>query len=289
LVVLVVVGFLFSGFLNDAVFRAWNLSFFQIASASDVLMSGVELSFNLFVPFVLLIGPFFMGVTVYNLQSAKMQNALTVFINKIDTWTFSALFLIILLILAISSAWPSFGAVEISDVPLYLLLMGVAMSGFLFCMWVVVVASAEDLARHEGSYRKWRRADRLFRSGLTVIALSFSLVGLHGRYARLAAYGFLPNHWASSSPSGCEARIMWMGERSIVVACGAPRRPHFAIISTRTAPGLIVTDVPPARPSPAAPPPAAAASPVGALANPGYSTKQNTPPAPAPPGVTGRR
>jgi hypothetical protein len=281
--VLAVVGFLFSGLLNSVVFQAWGLSFFQIATPTDVLMAGVELSFDLFVPIILLTSPFLIGITVYNLQSLEVKNEVVAFLDKVDVWIFIVLFLLILLILAVSSAWPSFDAVEISDIPLYLLLMGVAMSAFLFLMWIVVVAGTEDLANHEDLYRKWQRSDRLFRSGLTLIALVFSLVGLYGRYAKLAGYGFLPGHWASSSPTGCEGRIMWLGARSTVVACGPPRHPHFAIISTQNGPGLVIRDVPPAQPSPAAPPPAAAASPAGPLANPGFSTRQNPPPAPTTP------
>jgi hypothetical protein len=239
LTLLTAAGFAASSVFNSLIFYFWGLNFLQIASPEDVLMSGLDsvarialISSAIFLAF--LASRYF----AYLLIHSGKQNILTI------------LYIALGLILLGGAYWLKYTQ--------HIL--------FAFALFVYLSASVFFLAIHTDWYGDFVRSIKLRQSAVMVVlngvfVLMMVVIGAFVAVAavntvihasqRMIASGFGDgSHYAVPAPAACEGRVMWMGERAIVVACGPPPHPHFAVISTQNAAGLIIVDQPPSTAKP---------------------------------------
>jgi hypothetical protein len=129
----------------------------------------------------------------------------------------------------------------------------------------------------------WDLDSRWVSSPYPVVILVMIVVsGLQELGAVVTMYetsGYLgPTHYMSSPPAGCEGKVLWIGERALVITCSRDRQQHYAVVGALNAPNLVICEFPvvggnvgcsalPAAPRAAppsatvTPPPAEAASP----------------------------
>lgn len=51
-------------------------------------------------------------------------------------------------------------------------------------------------------------------------------------------------HFMSSPPSGCEGKVLWIGERALVITCSRDRLQRYAVVGTLNAPNLVICEYP---------------------------------------------
>ena len=258
LTLLAAMGFALSSLFNSFVFYQWHLSFMQVAAPADVLMSGIDAAGRIFavvviILFSILISDVF-AAALWPITPHLFQLAVGLF----ERFTIpKAVGIVVLYVASISFGGLFAGVLFLSaDYTNYILK---SMTIF----WLPYVASTAFLANFlvRGYVLFTNRLHSKFgvvsKTILTIsaIVLTFLIIDVCNEFFKINLYpmirlGYMDGlHYASPVQVGCDGRVMWMGERAIVVACGPPPHPHFAIISTQNAPGLVITDVPPARPS----------------------------------------
>jgi hypothetical protein len=55
-------------------------------------------------------------------------------------------------------------------------------------------------------------------------------------------------HYMSSPPQGCEGKVLWIGERALVITCSRDRLQRYAVVGALNAPNLVICEFPIAGP-----------------------------------------
>jgi len=209
-------GFIGSMLVNSIVFASWRLSFPQLASASDVVNSGLQLSW----PVACCVVAAALGsgaqIMIFRLEPRRRRVA--------DTGAG-----ILIAILALASCWWAI-ALIVAD-PQKNARLDIWLISYVF------VAFAGGYGRTKNILKPSSRSlDRdHVRQGLNDMLLivggaGFSLV-LFNMTATMSS-GFLGGGYRLVEPllpGTCEGAVLWTGERAIVVRCAAGERPTVVI------------------------------------------------------------
>src|SRR5579859_326929 len=247
------VSFGVSGLFNSLVFRAWHLDFFEIASPADVIMSGLDASGRALILLLSIFLPYVVG-----------RWCLKYVYRQIDIHISDQMFTILLAgTSVVSMGLFSFlpGVAKVFNINSHVSFVFLVIQCIFISMFWLIVSIYYDLklrdpgSNPEDSYTEIKIGHNpLLRIEGMQLVIFLAFIAIYIRIfisdtSRLLEEGYLHAEFrVVNSPSTCAGRVMWMGERAVVVACGPPPHPHFAIISTLNAPGLTITDVPPPHP-----------------------------------------
>ncbi|HSZ51285.1 MAG TPA: hypothetical protein VK801_06920 [Caulobacteraceae bacterium] len=274
--VLAVIGFAGSIILNTLVFRHWRLNFIQIASSSDVLTTGFDgsLKFALIAIAIMAPSAIVYCARLYRLVPPRHRSF------AIMACLVISLILMIVLVGFISRAFLAQG------IGIYWrVLIIAAIDGGIAMAAVLQFLLIDAESRRDFGERRlfWGLDSRWVSSPYPVVILVMIVVsGLQELGAVVTMYetsGYLgTTHYMSSPPPGCDGKVLWIGERALVITCSRDRLQHYAVVGTLNAPNLVICEFPvsdghvgcsalPAAPRAApplavvTPPPAAAAPP----------------------------
>lgn len=212
LTVLTALGFLASTLVNSLIFDQWGQTFLAIATPTDVLMSGLRLA----------IAPALMGLGYAGAYAGTVSRR---------TWFGAHVFLVSsMFVLCVVIARP------VGYGPGILGFWWVLMVGGWFVGALVALAdwtdrhAEQDPVKHD-RWRRWRRwlglFKRLWRWGrdgaLVAVYLIFcgvmvwltSEAGYFSNAVRLD-----PTQSPAPTPPQCAGRVIWTGERAVVIDCG---------------------------------------------------------------------
>lgn len=263
--VLGAIGFAGSIIVNTLVFRHWRLNFIQIASSSDVLTAGFDGSLRFALIAFALMGPplavYLAGLDRYVSPNRRsyavmacvafslvLMIGLVEFIGRDLSAESTGLYWHVLIVSAIDG--------------------GISMVAVL--QFLLIEAESRESAKERrlifGVGSRW-----LISPYPLVILVTLVISGSQELTAILARYetaGYLGSaHYLSSPPTGCDGKVLWIGERAVVITCGRDRLQHYAVVSTLNTPNMVICEFPfaggpagcPARPSsPGSAPPAPA-------------------------------
>ena len=199
--VVTALSFLVAIWVNQLVFNAWGLRFIQLATVTDVLMSGLAVMGTL-IPFSIayLIG--------YYLGRRRKQ-------LKLFWWAYALLFFLLLagglLVLAVEG--PTDGD------PVVFALCGVALGG---------LATPPVLRLRERGVRWWRPVF-LVASAALAAAFVIGVTEIVDVRAR-SGYAKEPLHLVQASPAGCVGHLLWAGERALVLDCDDNLQDHRDVV-----------------------------------------------------------
>ena len=269
---LAVIGFAGAIIVNTLVFRHWRLNFIQVASSSDFLTTGFDGSLKFTLIAIVLAAP---SALVYAARVEKVVPPRRRSIAIMACLVFSLILMIVLvgfisrafLIEGIGAYWRVLIIAAIDG--------GIAMAAVL--QFLLIEAESRESA---GERRLFLGLDSKWVSSPYPIVIIVMIVvsGLQELDAVVTMYeswGYLgAPHYLSSPPPGCEGRVLWMGERDLVITCGRDHGQHYAVVSTSSAPDLVICEFPISAPAP---------GPAGCLARPAPPRAAQTMPAPAAP------
>lgn len=183
--------------LNVLVFRAWGLNFLQLATIADTLTSGLDI----FLPALIVIFAFVGGAAVGGFLSRRVSRRGAVLLGGVATLT-----LVALVIWAIILR-PRPGLTDLATIATLLFLMGPA---------YLLVTATEPKA----DAAKAAQTDALEVVQSLFVVVLICAGGLYGLIADRSRDGF-NGPLAAANVCDCAARgrVMWIGERTIVVRC----------------------------------------------------------------------
>ena len=198
--VITALSFLIAIWVNQLVFEAWGLRFIQLATVTDVLMSGLALLGTL-IPFsiVFLIG--------YYLGRRRAQ-------LKLFWWAYAVLAAVLLALCLFDM---SRGSLENGEI--ILAVCALAFGGL----------AAEPILRLRERRGRWWRPVLLISSA--VVAAGF-IAGFREVIEIRAFKGYAeqPLHLVQTSAGGCVGHLLWAGERALVLDCDDNLKDHRDIV-----------------------------------------------------------
>ena len=270
--VLAVIGFAGAIIVNTLVFRHWRLNFIQVASSSDVLTTGFDGSLKFALIAIVIMAP---SAIVYGARIDKLvppkRRSLAIMACLAVSLT-----LMIVLVAFIGRAFLAEG------IGIYWrVLMVAAIDGGIAMAAVLQFLLIEAESRESvGERRLFLALDSKWVSSPypVVILVMIFVSALQALGAVVTMYewsGYLgAPHYMSSPPPGCDGRVLWMGERELVITCGRDKVQHYAVVSTLSAPDLVICEFPISAP---------AAGPAGCVAHPAPTKPPQAATAPAQP------
>jgi hypothetical protein len=242
LTLLGVIGFTGSIIVNTLVFRGWRLSFVQIASSSDILMTGFDGALRFVLIALLLIAP---PTVVYLARADRyvpvkhrsaavmaclvfsliLMVGLVEFIGRVYSAHLVGLYWNVLIVSALDG--------------------GIAMAAVL--QFLLIEADSKENSSASklifGFNARWLSSPYpVVILVMIVISGSQELSAVLDRY-ETAGYLGSP-HYMSSPPSGCEGKVLWIGQRALVITCSRDRLQHYAVVSTLNTPNLVICEFP---------------------------------------------
>jgi hypothetical protein len=237
-----VLGFAGSIIVNTLVFRHWRLNFIQIASSSDVLTTGVDGSLRFVLIALVLMAP---AIAVYVVRVDRRVP------TKQRSYAVMAclVFSLILMVGLVEFIGRPFSA---RAVGLYWhVLMVSAIVGGISMAAVLQFLLIEADSKENSGDRKlfFGFSTRWLSSPYPVVILVMIVISgseeLNAVLDRYGAAGYLGSpHYMSLPPSGCEGRVLWIGERALVITCGRDRLQHYAVVGTLNTPNLVICEFP---------------------------------------------
>jgi len=193
-----IVGFIAAIALHSAIFRAWGLTFLQIATPSDVLLSGLQLAIQFLLPFVAFALGWWIGRSLHAISSALIWR-----VGLSLVWTS-----LILAYVLLQRRLETF-----IDYTVH-----VSVAAFLFASIMAISERLSDLITSSD----WALNKVHFWRGLwlgailsycgSVIVTQFNRIEENGIYG--VAWLIKPRLENCSLP-----RVFWTGERAVVVRC----------------------------------------------------------------------
>lgn len=261
------VGFAGAIIVNTLVFRDWRLNFIQIASSSDVLMTGFDGGLRFVLIAIILMAP---PVAVYLARADRYVPVKQRSYAVMACLVFSLILMVVLIdFIARASSTQSLGLY-------WRVLIVSAIDGGIAMAAVLQFLLIEADSRENSSERKlfFGLSMRWLSSPYPLVILVMIVISgsqeLSAVVSKYETTGYLGSpHYMASPPFGCEGKVLWIGERALVITCSRDRLQHYAVVGSRTAPDLVICEFPSAggRPGcPALAAPAPTAPPISAPA-----------------------
>lgn len=205
-------GFLGSVIANSAVFLSWRLSFLQLASPSDVITSGLQISW----PVLLSVLSTGLGIgTRIAVREAAIRNPRTVDIG----------FKVLIGLLGVAAA--AWAIWAILSEPEKRERLDIWLVSYSFLTFVFGFVRSKVVVHRPGRGLDHDEVHRAMRDMLTIVAgVGFLLIQFN--IPVVAKSGFFGDRYRLTDPrlpAACEGAVLWTGERAIVVRCGVGTKP----------------------------------------------------------------
>lgn len=264
--VVAAMGFAGSIIVNTLVFRHWRLNFIQIASSSDVLMTGFDGSLRFVLIALVLTAP---AVAVYFARVDRLVPP-----RRRPLAVMACLVLSLILMVVLVEFIGRASSVENGGLYWRVLIVsaidgGISLTAVL--QFLLIEADSKENSRDRklffGFSTKWLSSPYpVVILVMVVISGSQELSAVLDRYETAGYLGSA--HYMSSPPSGCDGRVLWIGARALVITCNRDRQQRYAVVGALNARNLVICEfpaagapagcpdltAPPAR-APSAPPP----------------------------------
>jgi hypothetical protein len=223
-----------STFINSVIFSQWGLSFTQIATPADVIMSGL----SAFTTIIALLLAFILPTTFLEIvrKRAGYRSMLIISIYFTLAGGLGLLLPTFYALAATRYLLPMPVTLRnVIDPPFVVFFYGFYLAGGYYDLYSSEYRGLSS-AMNKSLYR-WVSILLFFTIG--VLMLSWSVGSIVSKYTN-SGYQVQPI-WLIDAPAGCEGRVLWLGERNIVLSCG--RKPGDAkiVVSAQTKPGSFLS------------------------------------------------
>ena len=267
---LAVLGFAASIIVNTLVFRQWRLNFIQIAASSDVLTTGIDGSLRFVLIALVLMSP---AIAVYVARLDRYVPA------KLRSYAIMACLVVSLILIVGIVEFIGRAYSTLAGGLYWHVLIVSAIDGGISMAAVLQFLLIEAESKENPGERKlfFGFSTRWLSSPYPVVILVMILISgsqeLSAILYRYEGAGYLGSpHYMSSPPSGCEGRVLWIGERALVITCSRDRLQHYAVVGTLNTPNLVICEFPvaggPAGRCALSPPPKAAPAAMASVVTP---------------------
>jgi hypothetical protein len=227
-----------SSMFNSLIFSQWGLDFVQLATPADVLMSGMDAAGKL----AAFVAAFLIPTVAQEIVRRRLGFAA---MFKFSTWITN--------IVAIAALITMVTLIIKHPLIPTLIRMGVSSSiGFGIFLGVTWSMNYYDIFRDQFT-RKWPKQSageayykltgkRISYVSFVGVGVIYSIMFISFVVSDYVKNGFETKPtWAGAVPNNCEGRILWMGEKYIVIGCDESDPPHVILVGTQDRRGSIIS------------------------------------------------